>query len=213
MIEAVFTQDRKHGLIFSRFINVPAMSPAQWKNIQSVSIPQLVKERDPQFLEIDKTSRPLYTEIVSCKSDVIRTSTSGGGTGYIWDQYIRLVGFMQIVDSMPLAQAVESALTERDVRVSCNCPAFLWYGYSYLATQMGYNYGSPETIAPTEKNPDGRGRVCKHLLSAFETIKANKTKVTQMFAEYLGYYSLEDFPEAYNQNEKIASLARKMERI
>jgi hypothetical protein len=43
-----------------------------------------------------------------------------------------------------------------------NCPAFHYWGYKYIMTQLGASL-SPENRPPDEKNPKRKGTVCKHL--------------------------------------------------
>lgn len=51
--------------------------------------------------------------------------------------------------------------TANNVIVS-NCPAFLFWGYKYMAWRRGYGI-QRETRRPVVRNPHQRGRVCKHL--------------------------------------------------
>lgn len=49
-----------------------------------------------------------------------------------------------------------------DVLISCNCPAFKWWGYEYISTELGVKEGDPQTIFPNIRNPKLDGILCKH---------------------------------------------------
>lgn len=49
-----------------------------------------------------------------------------------------------------------------DIRVSCSCPSYLYWGYQYILTVLDSAI-YPETRFPKVRNPQERGIVCKHL--------------------------------------------------
>lgn len=51
-----------------------------------------------------------------------------------------------------------------DIQLSCSCDFWRWQGPEHHAKVGGYLYGNPEGSAssPTEKDPSGTHRVCKH---------------------------------------------------
>lgn len=51
-----------------------------------------------------------------------------------------------------------------DVQVFCSCPAFLYYGSSYILGRPKYDakYTEPENRPPRRRNPKQYGAVCKH---------------------------------------------------
>lgn len=58
-------------------------------------------------------------------------------------------------------------LTSRsNVEVSCSCPAWLYWGSQYRATQKKYNDGRPENRAPNIRDPQGLNYLCKHVIAA-----------------------------------------------
>ncbi len=59
---------------------------------------------------------------------------------------------------------MKDIITNGDIRVSCNCPDFLYAGYKYIGTEMDYNRkDDPERRFPKVNNPGLKGVICKHL--------------------------------------------------
>lgn len=51
----------------------------------------------------------------------------------------------------------------KDCRVACTCPAFLYWGSKYNATQGKYNYKTSIDIAPNIRDPKRERKICKHI--------------------------------------------------
>lgn len=62
------------------------------------------------------------------------------------------------------------SVSKMDVRVSCTCPFFRYQGPEHWAKVGDYLYGKPAGTAakPSQKDPDGGNRVCKHVASVLE---------------------------------------------
>ena len=96
--------------------------------------------------------------------------------------------------SIPLEEAIEYSLNHGDVTVSCTCPSFLYHGFSYLGTQLGYKYGLPrENRFPRERNPGLRGSACKHVILVLEDMLKSRHRLFALFGQY--YKRLQDTPE------------------
>lgn len=54
-----------------------------------------------------------------------------------------------------------------NIKVSCNCPAFKYWGFKYIATQLDYGV-LQENKYPDVRNPNTEGYVCKHLYSVLK---------------------------------------------
>ena len=52
------------------------------------------------------------------------------------------------------------------VLVSCSCPAWLYWGSAYRATQKQYNDGRKEGRPPNIRDPQGLNFLCKHVVAA-----------------------------------------------
>jgi len=76
------------------------------------------------------------------------------------------------VDLRKLAREIYD---DADLKVSCNCPAALYWGFNYIQTQKNSHYGDAETRPPVKRNPDKHGVACKHMhmvMNAFPWYKS-----------------------------------------
>lgn len=69
-----------------------------------------------------------------------------------------------------------------DVKVKCTCPAFLYWGSAYNATDKEYNWNFSEIRKPDIRDPFRQRKICKHL-SHVRTKLRNKT-FRQMRKQY-----------------------------
>lgn len=72
-----------------------------------------------------------------------------------------------------VVQGTMTDVQKAQVFVSCDCNFFRWQGPEHWAKTNGYLYGKPAgtASAPTEKDPRGQHRVCKHVAAAFNAAK------------------------------------------
>lgn len=101
------------------------------------------------------------------KQGTVTFETESGtypGTGLFWHQTVKLLDFKEAMSGRGKndLNRVRDAI-KGDIKVMCDCPAFKWWGWQYIATQRDYKYGSPQNIFPSIRNPRLRGSVCKHL--------------------------------------------------
>ena len=61
-----------------------------------------------------------------------------------------------------LAKVAKEILFSADMKISCSCPAFQYWGPAYITSKMGSKYGRKENRPPVERNPKEAGAVCKH---------------------------------------------------
>lgn len=59
----------------------------------------------------------------------------------------------------------------KDCKVVCTCPAFLYWGSKYNATQGEYNYRSKTNIPPDVRDPNRERKVCKHIVAVRPYLK------------------------------------------
>lgn len=82
---------------------------------------------------------------------------------------------------------VDYAINAGDLLVGCQCPAFLWWGYAYIATQLGLVH--PEFKQSHNgkeiRNPQLRGIVCKHLHLALQVLPFNASSITSDLKDLL----------------------------
>ena len=101
---------------------------------------------------------------------------------------------------IPIGDAVRYAIEGLDIHVSCDCPAHLYWGYKYMATQLGYAYGlDTERRFPGVNNPKLRGSLCKHADKVMRWIIRNEDTVIRYFEQV---YRHIDFSKSLEEYEK-----------
>lgn len=61
-----------------------------------------------------------------------------------------------------VGRKLEQSILASPIRVHCNCPAFLYWGFQYISYKKGYGL-VPEHRRPRVRNPRQQGFLCKHL--------------------------------------------------
>jgi len=64
-----------------------------------------------------------------------------------------------------------------DLKIRCSCPAFKWWGYEYITTELELHKGEDQKIYPHIRNPRLEGVVCKHLYKTLNALPFNIMKV------------------------------------
>jgi len=124
-------------------------------------------------------AKPLSSEILRMRGNVVSMRTTSGTTrGKHWNQTIQLLGLRKALDKFrggksTLMKALVQAIKFGDVKVHCTCPAYKWWGYAYISTQLGYKFSRKQNIFPKIRNPSLRGTVCKHLINALGALPFN----------------------------------------
>lgn len=188
--------------------NLTLTSAVNLRNLYSSSIPELIHGRDPAFLDIDKTSRQLSTRIIGVGFTTITCETSGSSSGKTWSQIFQIPSLPDKIRDLnkDYQKAVEWILSSADVFLYCECPAFHWFGYEYIAAQLNYLYGGGQDIAPDQTNPDQRGTVCKHLLSALRALQSNQSSLVSQFEDLY-----QDYPwDLYSQADLVSQVVSRI---
>jgi hypothetical protein len=127
-----------------------------------------------------KKSSKLTSEYVSVKKRLdnkrIRTiefkTKSQSNPNKVWTQKIQVPEYKDISKlkkNIDLTEKVELAIKAGNVKISCNCPDFLYKGYEWMADAGDYGINK-QNIPPNIKNPELEGSVCKHLHSVLKNI-------------------------------------------
>lgn len=66
-----------------------------------------------------------------------------------------------------------------DLKISCNCPAYLYFGYKYILTQLDTNASEDENRFPRIRNPKLQGVMCKHCYAAIQAFPFNWTYIAR----------------------------------
>lgn len=78
-------------------------------------------------------------------------------------------------DYVPRLRDVKKPLNA-DVRVMCECEAFLYWGSKYISTQEGYNFDEPEHRAPDIRDPHLKNKLCKHIVKVAKDLRGQTFK-------------------------------------
>lgn len=61
---------------------------------------------------------------------------------------------------------------KEEVLVKCSCPAFLYYGSAFYASQFGYHIdGQVENRPPVIRDPESNRYLCKHLIRVYKYLE------------------------------------------
>lgn len=110
---------------------------------------------------------PKYIGITSDYIVHMSVKSSTGTGSYIVK--IRLVEYPAIADEKDLTTRDKVRLSlAGDVAIHCDCPAFKWWGYEYIMTQLDSNSSTKQEIYPKVRNPKLEGTLCKHSYRALK---------------------------------------------
>lgn len=93
---------------------------------------------------------------------------------------IKLVDYEDIAEDKDLSvqEKVRLAIAG-DLKISCTCPAFLYFGYKYILTQLDTNQSDDEHRFPKIKNPKLQGVMCKHSYIALSVLPTNWNNIAR----------------------------------
>ena len=110
-------------------------------------------------------------------------TTSGTYAGKFWYQQIKL----RDIQAAMQAASADASMRHRDIvnlavfgdiEVHCNDPSYLYYGWQYIGTQLGYAL-FPERRFPRIRNPGLQGTVCKHLFNVLQVLPFHITRIVR----------------------------------
>lgn len=91
--------------------------------------------------------------------------------GVIWTQRIQLQKKLRPEEVARMDnREIQLRVLDGQLKVHCDCPAFLYWGFAYKAWMRGYGLVR-ETRRPIVRNPKEQGFVCKHLFSIMNSWK------------------------------------------
>lgn len=113
-----------------------------------------------------KLDLPEYIGITKDYIVHMRVNSATGKGSYVVK--IKLVEYPTIADMTDITTAEKVRLSlAGDLAIHCTCPAFKWWGYEYIMTQLDSNSSSVQNIYPKIRNPKLEGTLCKHSYRAF----------------------------------------------
>jgi len=118
------------------------------------------------------------------KRGILRFRVSSGTTpGLYWQQRIELSDLSEAIrqqsrDRTMTNVDVVNLAVFGDVKFHCNCPAFHYYGFQYIATELDSAL-KREVRPPTIRNPNLEGTVCKHLYQVLRRLPMHITVIAR----------------------------------
>ena len=198
--------------------NIKEMEP-----IYSFTLKELLDAEDPNFIHrrerLAELSEPelLYcyanTAVFEIKSSHYGQKVKGGGTNATkYKVFILFEDFYTIGSDKDInfEDAIDYAINFGDIHCRCTCPSQLYWGFSYIGTQMRYLYGVPrENRFPKIRNPNLKSTGCKHTDKVIQWILSHKDIIAKLFALY--YNRLNDGQSIYavNTNGTTITIGKK----
>ena len=102
------------------------------------------------------------------------------------------------------AKDLNQLLLTDHFRVGCNCQAFLYWGFKYMATMGDYEI-EPETRDSKKRNPDHLVGLCKHLIAVIKNLYENtkmRTEIMKDIENYVKYINGLDYEEFQTEKAK-----------
>lgn len=133
------------------------------KRMNEISRKDFISNTDKRSKRNSKeVGNPIYVGITR-KYTITMKVPSASANGTFYTVKIRLVEMpdMMKMEDLTMQERVRLALIG-DVAISCTCPAYLYWGYKYIMTQLGSNVGRGENREPIIRNPKLEGTLCKH---------------------------------------------------
>lgn len=125
-----------------------------------------------------KLNAPRYLGITRDYVVNMEVDSSTGSGSYI--VRIKLDEYPDIADMEDLDTREKVRLSlAGDMKLHCTCPAFKWWGYEYITTQLDSNSHSVQDIYPHVRNPKLEGVICKHCYRAFKMFGSNWVRIAK----------------------------------
>lgn len=129
----------------------------------------LVSEVEPKVKRrASKLPLPTYLGITEDYIVQMRIGSSTGSKDYIVKIKLLEYPSIEYYRDISTQDKVRLAITG-DLAISCTCPAYRYWGYEYIMTQLSSNVGKNQEIYPQVRNPNLEGTLCKH---CYRTVKA-----------------------------------------
>jgi len=96
------------------------------------------------------------------------------------------------------------------IQLSCDCPAFLYWGSDYILSLSKYNakYGDKETRPPKIRNPKQYGAYCKHIAAVMRVLPFYKVTLAKWLNDFYKK-EIKKFEEETKERYKWVEPAKK----
>ena len=105
--------------------------------------------------------------------------------------------------------------SKQEVLLKCSCPAFLYYGSAFYASQFMYHIdGNVENRPPVIRDPEGNRYLCKHLIRVYKYLeKISFDKLMERFEISYKKLSFENLKMASLEADIIPAIEDYLPRI
>jgi hypothetical protein len=112
-----------------------------------------------------------YVKYVATQDSVMKFFVPSPTKINRWGTYIQFVEWRaQVADaSLTAPEAARLILWSGNLRIHCQCPAYLFWGMQYIDTQLDIAIW-PEMRFPGIRNPNLKGIACKHLIRTLKVL-------------------------------------------
>jgi len=136
-------------------------------------------------------TKALKSILVGYKNgQLIFNTRSGTVPGKWWVQKVRLLDLPELLKDTELSHydIVKLAL-QGDIKVTCNCPAHLYWGSAYRLEKLGAEE-ELKNVEPPEHNTVINTLACKHIDNTLFALPFNARQITKML-EQAGVFNKE----------------------
>ena len=141
-------------------------------------------------------------------------TTSQTRPGNVWYQQIEIPDLAsRLMDEDIDTDFTLDLLEQTDIKVTCDCEAFLYWSFKYLAYTRNYGI-EPENRAPQRNNVKLKGALCKHLLSVVNLIKSGQLypQMSKDLTNWRAYNSGEEYG-VFSKGRLMGDAKRKKNQI
>lgn len=143
-----------------------------------------LRRQAPGFPNIRQRSKEQISSfyIGTDKRNIITfVSPSGTSPGKNWTQRLQMLDLPKLIKKFKgkkTPREIVNLAVKGDIKVFCNDPSFLYWGWKYKAFVNGYGL-LKETRFPKIRNPQLKGTTCKHLDNALLTLPFHVGDITR----------------------------------
>ena len=176
-------------------------------NLQEISVNKIKSKFDPKKKALSKLvfGKGLRSLSIDGVAQFTTNAVTTKDVSY-WQQTICMLDWFDAIAMTDLSYTERANLAVfGDLLVRCDCPSFLFHGFSYAlshldkiglsdpkgsANAINYpdydmNVGGEEDRYPIVRNPELKGIVCKHLITILETWPFKVSSVAKSMKEYV----------------------------
>lgn len=161
---------------------------------------ELLSKVNKQFIGHGKKTRELplknksgskykrsYVKKIKNKKEVFVEFETKSATGKgSYTQTITILGLYSRLKKLKnrrtsnIKKTIDEAIKNNDLKIYCECPAFLYWGYKYINTQeKNVPPKRKENRPPDIRNPKRKGIMCKHLNLVLDVFPFNSIQMAK----------------------------------